>query len=126
MIKVHYDVQTGKILGFYPDFISYQSIPEPTIEIDDETHRMCIEGNVKIDLVTMRIVDHEQVPTSDEIKAEHNASFLSQITFLETMLIRPMRELLSTETSTADKSLAQSKVDDIERQIQALRAQLLK
>lgn len=64
----------------------------------------------------------ENLPTTDEIKAEHNASILSQITSLESNLIRPMRELLSTEV--IDKSFAQAKVDSIEQQIQDLRAQL--
>lgn len=66
----------------------------------------------------------ENLPTAEDIKQENNTNILSQITALEPMLIRPMRELLST--AVTDKSFAQAKVDDIERQIQALRAQIIK
>lgn len=69
MIKVHFDVQTGAIKGFYPDFIQYRSIPEPTIEIDEEMHRRCIAGQARVDLVTMQIADHEQLPTAEEVQA---------------------------------------------------------
>lgn len=38
MVKVNYDLETKKVLGFYPDFMTYETIPTPYIEIADETH----------------------------------------------------------------------------------------
>ena len=57
MIKVNYDSETGQILGFYPNEIEYQSIPEPYIEIDCEQHNDCInnQGYRKIDITTKKI-----------------------------------------------------------------------
>ena len=39
MIKVNYDTETTLVKGFYPDFISYTSIPEPYIEVSDDEHQ---------------------------------------------------------------------------------------
>ena len=38
MVKVHYDIESKKVLGFYPDFINYNKIPEPYIEVSEEKH----------------------------------------------------------------------------------------
>jgi len=55
---------------------------------------------------------------------EFNQDIYNQIAVLESSLFRPTRELLSTKTSATDKTYAQTKVDDIEAQIQALRSTL--
>ena len=34
--KVHYDLQTGSVIGYYPDNLPYKIIPEPFIEVADE------------------------------------------------------------------------------------------
>jgi HAMP domain-containing protein len=44
---------------------------------------------------------------------------------LEKTLIRPLRELLSTSTSNETKNAAQTKVDEIEAQIETLRSQFV-
>lgn len=62
------------------------------------------------------------VLTDEELKQQSNASTLAAISAIEMSLIRPMRELLSTEV--ADKSFAQAKINEVERQIAALRLQL--
>jgi hypothetical protein len=41
LIKVNYDSSTGEIKGFYPDDTPYSSIPEPYIEIDEDTWKDC-------------------------------------------------------------------------------------
>ena len=73
MIKVNYNSETGKILGFYSDEIEYQSIPEPYIEIDYEQHNDCInnQGKRKVDLETKKIISfepviHEPIPVEYE------------------------------------------------------------
>lgn len=38
MVKVYYDVETKKVEGFYPDFIEYETVPEPYVEVTDERH----------------------------------------------------------------------------------------
>ena len=48
MIKVHFEKESGKIKGYYPDSINYSSIPEPFIEIEDSAQILDKE---------MRIVD---------------------------------------------------------------------
>jgi hypothetical protein len=49
-IKVHYNPQTTLVLGYYPDSINYDSIPEPFIEIEDAAQilnkQMCVIGGV--------------------------------------------------------------------------------
>jgi hypothetical protein len=58
MIKVNYDPITGKINSFYPDYIKYETIPEPTIEITAEQHMDCINnpGLRKVDINFYKIV----------------------------------------------------------------------
>lgn len=36
MIKVEYNLETGKIIGFYSDNFEYDNIPEPNISIEDD------------------------------------------------------------------------------------------
>lgn len=43
MVKVNYDIETKKVLGFYPDFMNYEQIPEPYVEIDDKMHLELVE-----------------------------------------------------------------------------------
>ena len=38
MVKVHYDIESKKVLGFYPDYVEYEAIPEPYVEVTDERH----------------------------------------------------------------------------------------
>ena len=72
MIKVHYNATTGGILGFFPDFMQYESIPEPYIEIDETTHQDCInnQGLRRVDLTTLKIVEYTPSgPTLSELQA---------------------------------------------------------
>ncbi|MDD3420381.1 MAG: hypothetical protein PHE78_07280 [Candidatus Gastranaerophilales bacterium] len=60
MIKVNYEQQTGNILGFYHEGISYPNgIPTPSIEISDEQHMSIME---KQDM--WKIIDNELVDIS--------------------------------------------------------------
>ena len=71
MIKVNYDSTTGEIKGFYPNFIDYETIPEPNIEIDETTHQDCInnQGLRRVDLKTLKIVEYTPPgPTLSELQ----------------------------------------------------------
>lgn len=50
MIKVHYDIETTLVKGYYPDSVNYSSIPEPYIEIKDEDQvfntQMCVINGI--------------------------------------------------------------------------------
>ena len=43
MVKVHYNEVTKKVEGFYPDFIEYETVPEPYVEVTDERHAELVE-----------------------------------------------------------------------------------
>ena len=70
MIKVNYNATTGEIKGFYPNDISYVSIPEPHIEIDETAHQACInhQGLRKVDLATQKIVACELPAVAAPVK----------------------------------------------------------
>lgn len=55
---------------------------------------------------------------------EHNKPIYEAIATKENELTRPMRELLSTTATAESKAFAQSRIDTIETEIQALRGQL--
>jgi len=72
MIKVNYNLQTGQILGFYPDDIQYTSIPEPYIEITPDQHIDCInnQGLRRVNLQTKQIEAYTPPPpTPDQLWA---------------------------------------------------------
>ena len=56
MIKVNYDTETTLVKGYYPDSISYSSIPEPYIEIENDAQilgkEMCVVDGVYQEYVT--------------------------------------------------------------------------
>ena len=71
MIKVNYDATNGEIKGFYPDFIGYDTIPKPHIEIDETVHQDCInnQGLRRVDLTTLKIVEYTPPgPTLTELQ----------------------------------------------------------
>lgn len=72
MVKVHYDATTGEIKGYYPDFIGYETIPEPFIEIDETAHQDCInnQGKRRVDVTTKKIITYTPPgPTLAELQA---------------------------------------------------------
>lgn len=70
-MKVHYDLTSGEIKGFYPVDIEYAVIPEPTIEIDEATHMDCINnpGKRRVDLTALQIAVYDPAPTLTEVVA---------------------------------------------------------
>lgn len=81
MIKVNYDSQTGLVKGYYPNNISYQSIPEPFFEIDETTHfailgkKMCyVNGSLTEYIPT----DSENLSLEKEIKLNLCKQYLNQ------------------------------------------------
>lgn len=92
MIKAHYDPATGVIKGFYPGFIAYAAIPEPTIEISEAEWNDCLQNNGarRVDTETLRITEYVPVVTLadlqaakwDEIKAAREAASNAPIEYL--------------------------------------------
>lgn len=79
MYKVNYDILTGDILGYYPDFIEYKSIPQPFIIIDNECYNDCINNpnKRKVDVTRQVIVEKQEeiktniiTPLVDKEKAD--------------------------------------------------------
>lgn len=114
---INYNEQ-GKILGFT------QGKDGLNIEVSNATYieaqkynKIIVDGdNITFDKVDWR--------TLEEIDEAHNADILSQISAKEYELIRPMRELLSTTSSSESKEFAQGKIDEIELEIHRLRGEL--
>jgi hypothetical protein len=80
MIKVNYDDTTGSILGYYPDEVGYESIPEPYIEIDKTSHLDCInnQGLRKVDLTTLKIIEYTpEVTTTTQTSETVDSTVLS-------------------------------------------------
>jgi len=63
-IKVNYDTETTLVKGYYPDSITYTSIPEPFIEIEDDVQdnskQMCVIDGIYQEYVTPTSVLLEQ------------------------------------------------------------------
>jgi len=94
-----------------------------------KTANESLDAEIKeeIEKNSIKIADYvAPIKTDKEIAHENNAQVQAQIDSLEKTLIRPLRELLSTTTSSEVKTEAQTKVDDIEAQIKTLRSQLIK
>ncbi|CUH95864.1 hypothetical protein P22_1950 [Propionispora sp. 2/2-37] len=94
MVKVNYDAVTGEILGFYPDFVQYESIPEPHIEIDEAAWQDCTDnpGRRRVDLAALKIVEYTPEPETqiitppvDEEKADLWEAILALTEKIETL-----------------------------------------
>lgn len=60
MVKVNYDIESKKVLGFYPDYVEYEAIPEPYVEVTDERHAQLVEmANSGKELYVKSIKDKE-------------------------------------------------------------------
>lgn len=68
-MKVQYDIETKKVIGFYPEDLSYASIPEPTISITKEQWRQALDLQVNQTLYIENgeIVGRESTPTESDI-----------------------------------------------------------
>ena len=91
MRYVHYDVNTGAILGFYDEEIHGKRFiededgnliknpdcktPDDVIEITDDEWRTCLEqqGDWKVDVAQKKLVYSPYVPTFDELKQRKKA-----------------------------------------------------
>jgi hypothetical protein len=73
MIKVNYDQTTSLVLGYYPDSVNYDSIPTPSIEIEDNeqdnSKQMCVKDGVY----------QEFIKPDSELLQEAKDSKISQI-----------------------------------------------
>ena len=94
MVKVHYDASTGEILGFYPEDIGYFSIPAPTIEIDKNAHRDCInnQGLRRVDLTTLKIVEYVPTITLATAKAVKEATITAALSELDQYIPRGIED----------------------------------
>ena len=99
MIKVNYDASTGEIKGFYPDDISYASIPEPYIEIDESVHQDCInnQGSRKVDVTALKIIEY--TPTIETPVAAVETVDANLLAFAEALAAQEAR-LTKLESST--------------------------
>jgi hypothetical protein len=70
-------------------------------------------------------LNREQKELIEKTKTEKNTPILAEIQALEMLIIRPIREMLSTTVLQSDKDIAQLKINDIESRIQALRVDLI-
>lgn len=93
MVKVNYDSKTGEIKGYYPADLCYSSIPEPYIEIDEATHKDCINnpGLRRVDLTTKKFFEYmppastleeEKAKAWERIKAERNKREQSGVPYI--------------------------------------------
>lgn len=48
IVKAHYNLETSEVIGYYPDFNDYNSIPEPNIEISEEEWHTSLCKKMKV------------------------------------------------------------------------------
>lgn len=102
MVKVNYNITTGAIIGFYPDDITYTSIPAPYIEVDDQTYQDCINNQRlrKIDLENLVIINCEAAEATTDQKltaldAEYQTQFDALIQALGVATLASDTELIA-------------------------------
>ena len=109
MIKVNYKSETGQILGFYPDEIEYQLIPEPYIEITEEQHKDCLnnQGYRKIDLKTKKVITCTPIipeKTKKELMDELTAKYQETIENLSKAMIVATLKNSTTQIESLKKT----------------------
>lgn len=94
--------------------------------LNTTTQDESLDAEIKEVLEDIQIKEYvAPIKTDKEIAIANNVQIQVQIDSLEKTLIRPLRELLSTSTSDEVKNAAQTKVDEIEAQIETLRSQFV-
>lgn len=126
MVKVHYDVETKKVKGFYPDFIEYPQIPEPYVEISDDMHKeLCSELNQGQELFITNIEakefgfrDFEKDPIQEkqnriaELKGKLNSTDYQAIKYAEGQLSESEYEGMKTQ-----RQLWRDEINQIEEEL---------
>jgi protein subunit release factor A len=116
-VKEIRDIDTDQLTGYLINNSMHVPLSEGNRHYK-EVQEWIAEGNIP-----------EPAYTSDELEnylnEKHNNEILFQIVQKEKELIRPMRELLSNTATAENKEYAQTKVDEIEPEIQSLRRKLI-
>lgn len=110
--------KNGQLLGWYDKDI-HALIPAPNVEVSDEAWQNAINNNhnkVNADGTT----EFYDFRTSEEIKESAKISILAKIAELEAQQARPLREILIDSSN----EFAKTKLENIDAQVAALRAQL--
>lgn len=79
MIKVNYNPQTTLVTGYYPDAISYSSIPEPYIEISEEQHELAFNGK---QMCVINNIFQEYIPPYEKLLRDAKESKKKRINAL--------------------------------------------
>ena len=114
MIKANYDPQTTLVKGYYPNSITYASIPEPFIEIESSAQilgkQMCVIDGVYQEYIEPLEVQLSNAKASKiaELNAFHNSEAVRKLTINSTYAI-----FLTGEYRT----LVAEQIRDIELQI---------
>jgi hypothetical protein len=94
------------------------------VEVTSLNHDMTGLTKEPVPYTTEELAQQAELEATKENSLK-NQEIQAQIDSLEKTLIRPLRELLSTSTSDETKNAAQTKVDEIEAQIETLRSQFV-
>lgn len=124
MIKVHYDIQTTLVKGYYPDSINYASIPEPFVEIENDAQvldkQMCVVNGVYQEYIEPVDVQLQRAKTSkiSEIKSKRDTFLSSNITtstgtYKATQTAKTMFWSKINGATTADYPISWRLADDI-------------
>lgn len=91
MIKVNYNLQSTLVLGYYPDNINYDNIPEPTIEItktqyeENSNKQMCVVNGVYQEYfkpIQQQIID-AKVSKIQEVKTKRDAFIQQEVSYYQ-------------------------------------------
>ena len=110
MVKVNYDSATGEIKGFYPDFVKYEKIPEPMIEVTEDTWHDCIAniGLRKVDLTSFAIVEYTPTKTLAEVQENKIAELKSLLAATDYQAIKFLEGELTDEAYASMKALRET------------------
>jgi len=110
MVKVNYDSTTGEIKGFYPDFVKYSNIPEPLIEVTEDTWHDCIAniGLRKVDLTSLVIVKYTPAKTLAEVQETKVAELKTFLADTDYQAIKYLEGELTAEAYASTKALRES------------------
>jgi len=116
MIKVNYDTQTTLVKGYYPDFIQYNSIPEPYIEITEEQHQealgkqMCVIDEVFQEYITPDSILLEQIKQDKIFQCQ---SYLNQTDWYIIRMSDPSNTTVVPENILINRANARSWQENI-------------
>jgi len=115
LVKINYNIETGEIIGYYPNFLNYKNIPNPTILVNIEDYYKCLEKKM---VVKEGALQEYNKPKEEIFKHKQESLIYSRIAYLQNTDYKIIKQSEGVENCPQDildkRNLAREEINKIE------------